>query len=154
VFMASAGGLFPMPIAPIYAATKAALVHFVRSAAPGLARRGVRLCAVCPQPVDTPMVQSMVSAGLELPETGASLLTPERVRPRSARFDPKHGVVLARCLATLEAGAAPLSPARALPESERVWDCAWFLLCSRQRRAVYGALTVTALLARWTGACT
>jgi len=47
----------------------------------------VRVCAVCPQPVDTPMVQSMVSAGLELPETGASLLTPERVRPHSARFD-------------------------------------------------------------------
>lgn len=70
-----------MPIAPVYAASKAALVHFVRSAAPKLARRGVRMCAVCPQPVDTPMVQNMVAAGLELPETGASLLTPAKVPP-------------------------------------------------------------------------
>ena len=71
-----------MPIAPIYAASKAALVHFVRSAAPLLARRGVRLCAVCPQPVDTPMVQAMMSHGFAMPQdTGASLITPERVSP-------------------------------------------------------------------------
>ena len=69
-----------MPIAPIYAASKAALAHFVRSAAPTLARRGVRLCAVCPQPVDTPMVREMMSQGSAMPQdTGASLITPDRV---------------------------------------------------------------------------
>ena len=69
-----------MPIAPIYAASKAALAHFVRSAAPALARRGVRLCAVCPQPVDTPMVREMMAQGSAMPQdTGASLITPDRV---------------------------------------------------------------------------
>ena len=69
-----------MPIAPIYAASKAALAHFVRSAAPTLARRGVRLCAVCPQPVDTPMVREMMLQGSAMPQdTGASLITPDRV---------------------------------------------------------------------------
>ena len=53
---ASAGGLFPMPMAPVYAAAKAGLVHFTRSLAPRLAKRGIRLCALCPQQVDTALV--------------------------------------------------------------------------------------------------
>lgn len=58
---------------------QAGLVHFTRSMAPKLATRGIRLCALCPQPVDTPMVSTMMSMGLPLPETGSSLLTPSRV---------------------------------------------------------------------------
>ena len=134
--MASAGGLFPMPIAPVYAASKvlpspascsdlfddfavtvpqvgpfkemlpgalrcvegmsaalnqdgfrvstddgvqAGLVHFTRSISGSLAKSGVRLCCLCPQPVDTPMVSTMQSLGLPMPETGASLLSPRRV---------------------------------------------------------------------------
>lgn len=47
-----------MPVAPVYAASKAGVVHFVRSAAPGLAKRGtVKLHAVCPEFVDTPLVR-------------------------------------------------------------------------------------------------
>ena len=58
---------------------QAGLVHFTRSIAPKLAGQGVRLCAVCPQPVDTPMVASMRGLGLPMPETGDQLLTPARV---------------------------------------------------------------------------
>ena len=44
-----------MPQAPAYAAAKAGLINFARSVAPRLAKRGIRVCAVCPQTVDTPM---------------------------------------------------------------------------------------------------
>ncbi len=69
-------GAFPL-------AMQAGLVHFTRSIAEGLAGRGVRLACLCPQPVDTPMVGVMKGLGLPLPETGASLLTPARVRMRA-----------------------------------------------------------------------
>lgn len=59
VAVASAGGLYPMPAAPVYAASKGGVVHYVRSAARGLAAaRNVRLTALCPEPVDTAMVSS------------------------------------------------------------------------------------------------
>lgn len=61
------------------AAVQAGLVHFTRSISGTLAKSGVRLCCLCPQPVDTPMVSTMQSLGLPMPETGASLLTPLRV---------------------------------------------------------------------------
>ena len=58
VAVASAGGVFPMPSAPVYAASKGGLVHAVRSLGrPLLAARGVALAAVCPEPVDTQMVR-------------------------------------------------------------------------------------------------
>lgn len=69
-------------------------MHFTRSIAPKLAGQGVRLCAVCPQPVDTPMVASMKGLGLPLPETGEQLLTPGRVR--SNTFSSNHSVAQAR----------------------------------------------------------
>ena len=79
--MGSAGGLFPMPIAPVYAAAKAGLANFTRSLAGPLAQRGIRICALCPQPTDTPMVAAFQSAGVSMPETGPALLTRDRVRP-------------------------------------------------------------------------
>lgn len=59
IITASAGGIFPMPTAPVYAAAKAGLVNFTRSLAPRLAKRGIRVCALCPQAVDTAMVHPM-----------------------------------------------------------------------------------------------
>lgn len=58
---------------------QAGLVHFTRSVSGRLAKIGVRLCCLCPQPVDTPMVSTMKGLGLSMPETGPSLLTPQRV---------------------------------------------------------------------------
>ncbi|GLC40673.1 hypothetical protein PLESTB_000034100 [Pleodorina starrii] len=65
--VASAGAVFPMPVAPVYAAAKAGVAHFVRSAArtraltspPGRAEP-VRLMALCPEFVETPLVTRLV----------------------------------------------------------------------------------------------
>ena len=54
--VASAGGLWPMPMAPVYATAKAGVVQFTRSVAPTLIKQGIRCCALCPQQVDTPLV--------------------------------------------------------------------------------------------------
>jgi NAD(P)-dependent dehydrogenase (short-subunit alcohol dehydrogenase family) len=53
---ASLGGVVPHPQSPLYAATKWGVVGWVRSAAPELARSGVRLNAVAPALVDTPIL--------------------------------------------------------------------------------------------------
>jgi NAD(P)-dependent dehydrogenase (short-subunit alcohol dehydrogenase family) len=56
VVTASLAGLTAMPDDPVYAATKHAVVGFVRSAAAPLAVRGIAINAVCPGIADTPMV--------------------------------------------------------------------------------------------------
>lgn len=56
ITVASAGGIFPMPMAPVYATAKSGVIHFTRSLAPRLKKRNIRICALCPQQVDTPMV--------------------------------------------------------------------------------------------------
>ena len=70
VVTASLAGLAPWPGDPVYTLTKHAVLGFVRAAAPGLAERGIRLNAVCPGFVDTPMTRphegSLREAGFEL----------------------------------------------------------------------------------------
>jgi NAD(P)-dependent dehydrogenase (short-subunit alcohol dehydrogenase family) len=70
VVTASLAGLAPWPGDPVYTLTKHAVLGFVRAAAPDLAGRGIRLNAVCPGFVDTPMTrpheQSLRGAGFEL----------------------------------------------------------------------------------------
>ena len=56
VATASLAGLTAMPDDPVYAATKHAVVGFVRSVAPTLAARGISINAVCPGIADTPML--------------------------------------------------------------------------------------------------
>jgi NAD(P)-dependent dehydrogenase (short-subunit alcohol dehydrogenase family) len=56
VATASLAGLTAMPLDPIYALTKHAVVGFVRSVAPQLAARGIRLNAVAPGIADTPII--------------------------------------------------------------------------------------------------
>lgn len=53
---ASLAGLMPMPSDPLYTMTKHAVVGYVRSAGVTLAEGGIRLCAVCPGFVDTPLI--------------------------------------------------------------------------------------------------
>jgi NAD(P)-dependent dehydrogenase (short-subunit alcohol dehydrogenase family) len=60
VVTASLAGLTDMRSDPVYALTKHALVGFVRSVAPQLSARGIRINAVCPGPVDTPLVPEEV----------------------------------------------------------------------------------------------
>ncbi|KAK9805373.1 hypothetical protein WJX73_007858 [Symbiochloris irregularis] len=78
---ASAGGLFPMSGSPVYAASKAGVVNFTRSLAPPLGKRGIRICAVCPQIVDTPMISGFKQLpGIgEFNQMAENLLTAEDV---------------------------------------------------------------------------
>ena len=56
IINASAGGLYPMPQTPIYSTAKAGCVQLVRSLTQPLARKGIRIGAVCPEFTNTPLV--------------------------------------------------------------------------------------------------
>ena len=56
VVLASLAGLAPVPMDPVYAANKAAVVNLVRSVGPGLAAQGIVVNAVCPGFTDTAIV--------------------------------------------------------------------------------------------------
>ena len=56
VATASLAGLVPMRLDPIYTLTKHAVVGYVRSVAPQLETRGIRIHAICPGFTDTPIV--------------------------------------------------------------------------------------------------
>ncbi len=77
VVTASLAGLTGVEGDPIYALTKHAVIGLVRSVAPQLAERGVRINAVCPGFADTPMVSGDLRASLE--SAGFPLLEPEDV---------------------------------------------------------------------------
>jgi NAD(P)-dependent dehydrogenase (short-subunit alcohol dehydrogenase family) len=55
VNLASIAGTEPVPILPIYAATKAAVISLTKSLSQDLEEDGVRAVAICPGFVDTPM---------------------------------------------------------------------------------------------------
>jgi NAD(P)-dependent dehydrogenase (short-subunit alcohol dehydrogenase family) len=77
VATASLAGLVEIPDDPVYGLTKFAVVGFVRSAAPQLAKRGIRLNALCPAWADTPLVPDDLRARIDA--RGWRLLEPERV---------------------------------------------------------------------------
>lgn len=56
VATASLAGLMEIPTDPVYGLTKHAVIGLVRSVAPQLGARGIRINAVCPGLVDTSMV--------------------------------------------------------------------------------------------------
>ena len=66
-----------MPDDPIYGLTKHAVVGFVRSVAPQLAERGIRIQAVCPGWADTALTTNGFRQ--ELMERGYRLLHPKDV---------------------------------------------------------------------------
>lgn len=59
---ASMGGLLPMPESPVYAAAKAGVVNFTRSLGYLAVDSNIRVNAICPSYVDTPLVRR---AGIE-----------------------------------------------------------------------------------------
>lgn len=76
VVTASLAGLTPLPTDPVYSLTKHAVIGLVRSVAPQLAARGVRINAVAPGIVDTPMIAERREDFLA---AGFPLLRPEEV---------------------------------------------------------------------------
>jgi NAD(P)-dependent dehydrogenase (short-subunit alcohol dehydrogenase family) len=76
VVTASLAGLTTMATDPIYAGTKHFVVGFMRSVAPQLAERGIRINAVCPAIVDTPMLGAMRE---RVREAGIDVLTAEEI---------------------------------------------------------------------------
>jgi len=65
VATASLAGLGPYYDDPFYAATKHAVVGFVRSAAPQLATAGIRLHAICPAAVQTALIDDFIQERLD-----------------------------------------------------------------------------------------
>lgn len=76
VATASLAGLVPYPGDPIYGLTKHAVVGFVRSAADQLAKRNIRINAVCPGFTRTAMLAEMVAV---FEQNQFPLLDPEDV---------------------------------------------------------------------------
>ena len=70
VATASLAGLVPSPADPIYTLTKHAVIGFVRSVAPQLEERGIRINAVAPGFVETPLIDAapFTAAGFPLLE--------------------------------------------------------------------------------------
>jgi NAD(P)-dependent dehydrogenase (short-subunit alcohol dehydrogenase family) len=67
VATASLAGLTVSPFDPIYGLTKHAVVGFVRSVAPQLEERGIRINALCPGFTDTPIVLDELRGMLDVP---------------------------------------------------------------------------------------
>jgi NAD(P)-dependent dehydrogenase (short-subunit alcohol dehydrogenase family) len=77
VATASLAGLVPMPADPIYTLTKHAVVGYVRAVAPHLAEHEIRINAVCPGFVDTPIVTAELREWIT--GEGIPLMQPEQV---------------------------------------------------------------------------
>jgi 15-hydroxyprostaglandin dehydrogenase (NAD) len=100
--LASWLGLYPMAESPVYSAAKAGVVGFTRSLADLASDSGIRVNAICPELVDTPMGVAMgekVMADGEMAELRAahSILTPEDVAGwvvRVVEDDSRAGAIL------------------------------------------------------------
>ncbi len=77
IVTASLAGLVGIPEDPIYGLTKHAVIGFVRSVAPQLTARGIRIQAVCPGWADTALTPPEFKQDLE--SRGFKLLTAEAV---------------------------------------------------------------------------
>lgn len=77
---ASLIGLYPMAAAPVYGAAKAGVINFSRSLAYLAEESNIRVNAICPELVDTPMaVLGMGEKAVEELRTDHSILTPEDI---------------------------------------------------------------------------
>ena len=61
LFTASTSGLSGSPFSPVYSAAKHGVVGFVRAMAKRYGRERIRVNAICPGPIDTPMLRVFVA---------------------------------------------------------------------------------------------
>ncbi|HEY2576963.1 MAG TPA: SDR family NAD(P)-dependent oxidoreductase [Streptosporangiaceae bacterium] len=76
VVTSSLAGIAPATFAPVYSATKHAIIGLVRSLAPVWAESGITINAVCPGFVDTPIIDSVRD---ELGSLGLGIADPDEV---------------------------------------------------------------------------
>jgi NAD(P)-dependent dehydrogenase (short-subunit alcohol dehydrogenase family) len=88
VATASLAGLTATPLDPIYSLTKHAVVGFVRSCAPQLAARGIRINALCPGFTDTPIVPDEHREAIDVPLMEPSFVAQAAMQ---ALNDPESG---------------------------------------------------------------
>ena len=88
VATASLAGLTGSPFDPVYGLTKHAVVGFVRSVAPQLEAKGIRINALCPGFTDTPIVLEELRGAIDVP-----LMEPSFVASAALRVldDPETG---------------------------------------------------------------
>lgn len=103
VVTASLAGITPYDIDPLYAMSKHAVVGLVRSLGPTLAKRGIRINAICPGGIDTaiiPEAQRTDKALLMTPETIAAdvdfLMTVDETGKSWAKVAEKKSVFIIR----------------------------------------------------------
>ena len=94
---ASMGGLLPMPNAPVYAATKAGVIHFTRSLAYLKDEANIRVNAICPSYVDTPMLRRFETEEFRASAAQVGVLRPQLVAEgvlELVRDDTRAGAIM------------------------------------------------------------
>jgi NAD(P)-dependent dehydrogenase (short-subunit alcohol dehydrogenase family) len=95
--IASKTGLVAQRNSPVYVATKGAAVQLARALALDWAPEGIRVNAVCPGIVDTPMLKSFIDA---MPDPAASRREHERAQPLGRLATPAEVASAVLFLAT------------------------------------------------------
>ena len=79
VNIASASAFQPLPYMSVYAATKAFVLSFSQGLRGEVRKKGIKVLAVCPGPVDTPFFEATGSEGLRKTVPKASMVTTDDV---------------------------------------------------------------------------
>ena len=105
VVTSSMAGIIPLPANPLYSRTKWALIGFVRSVHGELERRGIRINALCPGAVATPLMgddphawfESAASSRSSPRSSPATVVETARLRPQRRGGPPPSAVAIPRC---------------------------------------------------------
>jgi NAD(P)-dependent dehydrogenase (short-subunit alcohol dehydrogenase family) len=100
LFTASKTGLVAQPDSPVYCATKGAVVMLAKALALDYARRGIRVNALCPGIIDTPMLRRFVDA---MPDPHAAWSAHSSAQPMGRLGTPEECAAAALWLVSSDA---------------------------------------------------